>query len=102
MITFFTAGNAGNHGNEGKFKVTKYLTKFKATLINYVWEKSHVKKTLEKNFTWIPFFRICTMTKNENPEIYRKSTESFLNQKSTQCYPFTVTRKLVKCNHFVM
>ena len=25
-------------------KVTKYLTKFKKTLINYVWEKSHVKK----------------------------------------------------------
>ena len=25
-------------------KVTKYLTKFKETLINYVWEKSHVIK----------------------------------------------------------
>ena len=25
-------------------KVTKYLTKFKETLTNYVWEKSHVKK----------------------------------------------------------
>ena len=25
-------------------KVTKYLTKFKETLINYVWKKSHVKK----------------------------------------------------------
>ena len=25
-------------------KVTKYLTKFKDTLINYVWEKPHVKK----------------------------------------------------------
>ena len=25
-------------------KVTKYLTKFKETLINYVWEKPHVKK----------------------------------------------------------
>ena len=25
-------------------KVTKYLTKFKETLIDYVWEKSHVKK----------------------------------------------------------
>ena len=25
-------------------KVTKYLTKFKETLINYVWEKFHVKK----------------------------------------------------------
>ena len=25
-------------------KVTKYLTKFKETLINYVWEKSHVEK----------------------------------------------------------
>ena len=25
-------------------KVTKYLAKFKETLINYVWEKSHVKK----------------------------------------------------------
>ena len=25
-------------------KVTKYLTKFTETLINYVWEKSHVKK----------------------------------------------------------
>ena len=25
-------------------KVTKYLIKFKETLINYVWEKSHIKK----------------------------------------------------------
>ena len=25
-------------------EVTKYLTNFKETLINYVWEKSHVKK----------------------------------------------------------
>ena len=25
-------------------KVIKYLTKFKETLINYVWEKCHVKK----------------------------------------------------------
>ena len=25
-------------------KVTKYLTKFKETLINYVWEKPHIKK----------------------------------------------------------
>ena len=25
-------------------KVTKYLTKFRETLINYVWEKSYVKK----------------------------------------------------------
>ena len=25
-------------------KVTKYLTKFKETVTNYVWEKSHVKK----------------------------------------------------------
>ena len=25
-------------------KVTRYLAKFKETLINYVWEKSHVKK----------------------------------------------------------
>ena len=25
-------------------KVTKHLTKFKETLINYVWEKSYVKK----------------------------------------------------------
>ena len=41
------AGNTGNHGNDGKFhttKVTKYLTKFKETLINYFWEKSRVKK----------------------------------------------------------
>ena len=29
---------------ENFMKVTKYLTKFKETLINYVWEKSHVKK----------------------------------------------------------
>ena len=28
-------------------KVTKHLTKFKETLINYVWEKSHVKKQYE-------------------------------------------------------
>ena len=28
-------------------KVTKYLTKFKETLINHVWKKSHVKKQYE-------------------------------------------------------
>ena len=100
MITFFTAGNAGNYGNDGKFKVTKYLTKFKATLINYVLGKISRQKDVRKKFY---VDSVCSnMTKNENPEIYRKSTESFLNQKSTQCYPFTVTRKLVKCNHFVM
>ena len=39
------AGKAGNHGNDGKFHEShKYLTKFKETLINYVWEKSQVKK----------------------------------------------------------
>ena len=32
----------------------------------------------------------------------RKSTESFLNQKNTQCQPFTITRKLLKSNHFVI
>ena len=32
---------------ENFMKVTKYLTKFKETLINYVWEKSHVKKQEE-------------------------------------------------------
>ena len=37
------AGNAGNHGNDGKcHKSHKYVAKFKETLINYVWEKSHV------------------------------------------------------------
>ena len=29
---------------ENFMKVTQYLAKFKETLINYVWEKSHVKK----------------------------------------------------------
>ena len=28
-------------------KVIKYLTKLKETVINYVWEKSHVKKQWE-------------------------------------------------------
>ena len=32
----------------------------------------------------------------------RKSPESFLNQKSTQCQPFTITRKLLKSNDFVI
>ena len=37
------AENAGNHGNDGKcHKSHKYVAKFKETLINYVWEKSHV------------------------------------------------------------
>ena len=36
------AENAENHGNFTK--VTKHLTRFKETLISYVWEKSHVKK----------------------------------------------------------
>ena len=29
---------------ESFIKVTKYLTKLKEALINYVWEKSHFKK----------------------------------------------------------
>ena len=29
---------------ENFMKVTKYLAKFKETLINYVWEKSHIKR----------------------------------------------------------
>ena len=36
------AENARNHRNVGK--VTKYLTKLKVTLKNYVWENSHVKR----------------------------------------------------------
>ena len=38
-------GNAGNHGKDENFtKLTKYLTKLKKTLINYIWEKSTVIK----------------------------------------------------------
>ena len=41
-------GIAGNEEitemTENFTKVMKYLTKFKEILINYVWEKSHVKK----------------------------------------------------------
>ena len=65
-------------------KVNKNLTKLKETLINYVWEKFHVKKQKEQNFPWIPGFRKCSMVKNENletPEINRKISKS----KSTQC-----------------
>ena len=29
---------------ENFMTVTKYLAKFKETLINYVWEKSHIKR----------------------------------------------------------
>ena len=32
-------------------KVSKYLAKFKETLINYVWEKSHVKKAVRTKFS---------------------------------------------------
>ena len=63
------AGNAGNHRNDGKIhKSTKYLTKLKETLINYVWKKSYVIKQQEQNFPWIPGFRMSSMVKNENPE----------------------------------
>ena len=39
------AENVGNHGNDQKRlkKVTKYLTKLKETLKDYVWKESHVK-----------------------------------------------------------
>ena len=39
-------GNVGNHGIENFIKVTKHLTKLKETLTNYVYEKSHFKKTV--------------------------------------------------------
>ena len=40
-----TARKAKNCRNDVKFpKVTKYLTKLKETLINYVWEKSSQNK----------------------------------------------------------
>ena len=43
-ITEMTEKSRKSQMTENFTKVTKYLTKFKETLINYVWEKSHVKK----------------------------------------------------------
>ena len=50
-------------------KITKYLTKFKETLINYVGKNLTSKRSKNKIFPWIPHFRICPMAKNENPEM---------------------------------
>ena len=39
------AGNAAIHGNDGKFHEShKILKQISRNLMNYVWEKSHVKK----------------------------------------------------------
>ena len=53
-------------------KIDKYLPKLKGTLINHVWEKSHVK-TVRINFPLILNSRICSIVKNENPENQNKA-----------------------------
>ena len=79
------AGNAGTHENDGKFhKSYQILNQTEKTLINYVWEKSHVIKQQEQNIPWISDLRMSSMVKNENPEtpeINRKLSKS----KSTRC-----------------
>ena len=65
-------------------KVSKYLTKFKETLINYVWEKSQSKSSKNKIFCGLPVFEYV-LWQNTKTQKCRKPTESFLNQKSTQC-----------------
>ena len=65
-------------------KVTKYLTKFKEALINYVWEKSHVKSSTNKIFRGFHVFEYVLWQQAKTRQC-RKSTERFLNQKITQC-----------------
>ena len=70
-------------------KVTKYLSKFKETLINCLGKISR-QKAVRINFLWIPRFWICSMAKNENPEmpeINRKLSNSKKHQLLTfYCY----------------
>ena len=64
---------------ENFIKMTKYFTKLKDTLTNYVRKKYHFKKQQESNFPWFPGFRISCMVKNKNPEtpeIDRKLSKS--------------------------
>ena len=48
---------------------TPEITEIIENFINCVWEKSHIKKQSEWNFPQIPGFRMCSMEKNENPEM---------------------------------
>ena len=61
-------------------KVSKYLTKFKEN----VWEKSQSKSSKNKIFRGLPVFEYV-LWQNTKTRKCRKPTESFLNQKSTQC-----------------
>ena len=55
-------------------KVTKYLAKFKETLINYVWEKSHVKKAVRSKFSVDSAFSNMFYGKKTKTRKCRKST----------------------------
>ena len=56
-------------------KVTKHFTKLKERLTNYVWEKSHFKKTVRMKLSVDSGFSNVFYRKNENlemPEFNRK------------------------------
>ena len=66
------------------FTVTKHLTKFKETLINYVWENLTLKTSKNEISRRFHIFEFAQCQKAKTRKC-RKSTENFLNQKSTQC-----------------
>ena len=60
-----------------------------------------LKNELMKIFCGFQAFEYA-LWQETKPRKHWKSTESFLNQKNTQCLLFTITRKLLKSNQFVI
>ena len=69
---------------ENVTNVAKYLTKLKETM-NYVWEKISSQKAVRIKFSVNSAFSNMFYYKKTKTWKSQKSTESFLNQKSTQC-----------------
>ena len=65
-------------------KFTKYLIKFKEILINMFGKNLTSKSNKNKIFRRFRIFEYVLWQKTKTRKC-RKSTESFLNQKSTQC-----------------
>ena len=63
-------------------KVTKYLTKFQETLINYGWGKSHVKKQLELKFSVASAFSNMLYGKKRKPGNAGNQQKAFSIQKA--------------------
>ena len=66
-------------------KVTKYITKFKETLINSVWEKSHVKKAVTIKFSVDSALSNMFYGNKRKPGKAGNEKKAFEIKKNTQC-----------------